>query len=80
MKPKLRKMRPARITLYWEKADGSKTHIGYHQAPGHLVTPHGRFSEKTRLDCTGKAMEPQNKMHMRRLKAAATEDGIYRGA
>ena len=80
MKPKLRRLLPTRITLCWEKEGGSRTHIGYHQAPGLLFTPRGSFSEKVRLNCLGKTTEPKNKMHMRRVGAAATEDGVYRGA
>lgn len=82
MKPKLNRLRPPHIPLYWEKPNGhGKVHIGYYYPVlGLIGTTKGNISVLNRLNANGKMTEPKNKMHLRRQEAALkTEDFTYRG-
>lgn len=80
MKPKLTKLRPDRVSLYWDRK-GDKKHIGYYFPGQEIVTTvHGRYSISSRQNLDNKTIDTRNRMHDRRMHAAySTEDFVYHG-
>jgi len=80
MKPKVTRLQPTKIALFWQRGRDKK-HIGYYMPAENVIyTNKGRHSVEQRRNTDNRTIDQKNNAHMRRMTATYyTEDFTYRG-